>query len=116
MWVEIVYRPVYDLFQFGYGGLSRSHGSTDSLDHVEHRVPSSLQTCTINQSPLMKWEKFLECMNWCKLIGRVRVRKNIYAESTLRRSFYIVLKVQATVVVQVVVNVHFTQTVTQRDC
>ena len=59
MLVEIVYRPVYDLFQFGYGGLSRSHGSTDCLDHVEHRVPSSLQTCTINQSPLMmKWEKF----------------------------------------------------------
>lgn len=40
MWVEIVYRPVYDLFQFGYGELSRSHGSTDCLDHVEHRVPS----------------------------------------------------------------------------
>ena len=57
MLVEIVYRPVYDLFQFGYGGLSRSHGSTDRLDHVEHRVPSSLQTCTINQSALMKWEK-----------------------------------------------------------
>ena len=70
MRVEIVYRPVYDLFQFGYGELSRSHGSTDCLDHVEHRVPSSLQTCTINQSALMmKWEKFLECMNWCKLIG-----------------------------------------------